>query len=263
MSSRPETDPFYNYYAEQSVSSETIQRFEAIRRLVDRLLQTTGHAQQTLKVADVGCGAGTQSIMWARDGHRTHGIDINNELIELARKRALDEGLAMQFTAGTASALPWETASMDVCLVPELLEHVAEWELCLDEFARVLKPGGALFLSTNNTLCPIQQEFDLPLYSWYPGFVKRRCEQLAVTAHPEWVNHAQFPAVNWFTFYQLKTELRKRGLTGYDRFDVTDENETGRLRRLAVALIRKVPPLRFAAHVCTPYTAVLAVKDPA
>jgi 2-polyprenyl-6-hydroxyphenyl methylase/3-demethylubiquinone-9 3-methyltransferase len=59
----------------------------------------------------------------------------------------------------------WPNRSMDVCLVPELLEHVREWRECLADFARVLRPGGVLVLTTNNKLCPVQQEFNLPLYS--------------------------------------------------------------------------------------------------
>jgi 2-polyprenyl-3-methyl-5-hydroxy-6-metoxy-1,4-benzoquinol methylase len=55
---------------------------------------------------------------------------------------------------------------MDVCLLPELLEHVADWQSCLNEAARVLRPGGLLYLSTTNVLCPRQQEFNLPLYSF-------------------------------------------------------------------------------------------------
>ena len=73
---------------------------------------------------------------------------------------------------------------MDVCLLPELLEHVADWQSCLKEAPRVLRSGGLLYLSTTNVLRPRQEEFNLPLYSWYPGPLKRYCERLAMTTRP-------------------------------------------------------------------------------
>jgi 2-polyprenyl-3-methyl-5-hydroxy-6-metoxy-1,4-benzoquinol methylase len=100
---------------------------------------------------------------------------------------------------------------MHVCLLPELLEHVVEWMACLKETARILRPGGVLFLSTTNKLCPSQQEFSLPLYSWYPRPLKRHFEKLAVTKRPELENFARYPAVNWFSFYSLRSELSRLG----------------------------------------------------
>lgn len=251
---------FFKYYAEQSTTPETVQRFAAIQDMVSRTARAHGLTQPSLNVLDIGCGAGTQSMMWARDGHKVNGLDINGPLVELAMQRAREAQLDIDFRIGTAIELPWKDNSMDVCLVPELLEHVREWEPCVDEFTRVLKPGGVLFLSTNNSLCPVQQEFNLPLYSWYPSFMKRRYEHLAVTTRPELVNYAKYPAVNWFTFFGLRKVLAARGFESFDRFDVADPTGRGIGGRLAFGLIRYLPPARVLAHVATPYTLLVAVK---
>jgi 2-polyprenyl-6-hydroxyphenyl methylase/3-demethylubiquinone-9 3-methyltransferase len=150
---------------------------------------------------------------------------------------------------------------MDVCLMPELLEHVMDWESCLDEACRVLKPAGALYVSTTNRLCPMQQEFDLPLYSWYPGFIKKHCVRLSLTTKPEWVNHAKYPAIHWFTPYQLRDWLAKRGLSSFDRFDLIDVSAKTRPAQLIVRLIRAAPPLRWAAHLATPGTTLVAIMQ--
>ena len=92
----------------------------------------------------------------------------------------------------------------------------------MNESLRILRTGGVVYFSTTNRLCPIQQEFKLPLYGWYPAALKRYCERLAVTTHPHWVQYASFPAVNWFTFYQFREYLRARGVDAMDRFDVMD-----------------------------------------
>lgn len=254
------TDKFAEYYREASLTEEAMARFMSIRELVRSALDQQGRSGEILDVADIGCAAGTQSMIWAKDGHRVQGIDINETLVEIAAERAKEEGLAIEYLLGTAEALPWPDASFDVCLVPELLEHVPNWWDCLSELARILKPGGILFLSTNNVLCPKQQEFDLPLYSWYPARLKRHYEKLSVTTRPELVNHAQYPAVNWFSFYSLRRSFARLGMTTQDRFDAMNVASKSALHRLLIPAIRNLPPLRFMAHVFTPYTSVIATK---
>jgi 2-polyprenyl-6-hydroxyphenyl methylase/3-demethylubiquinone-9 3-methyltransferase len=254
-------DRFVDYYAEQSQSPETLDRFRAIRDVVMRCRIRAGLSTRDLDVADVGCGAGTQSIMWALAGDRVHGMDINEKLVELARERARQQGATADFQIGSATCLPWESSSMDVCLLPELLEHVADWEPCIDEAVRVLKPGGTLYVSTTNWMCPKQQEFELPMYAWYPPPLKRYYERLAVTTRRELVNHAKYPAVHWFSFFGLRRALRARGMRdAWDRFDIMDLDSKSGLSKAIVGAIRAIYPLRVLAHVATPYTVVVAVK---
>ena len=190
----------------------------------------------------------------------TQGIDVNGPLIELARKRAEESGILAQYWLGSATALPWEDRSMDVCLVPELLEHVPEWRACLNECARILRPGGVLFLTTTNKLSPIQEEFNLPLYSWYPASLKRYCVRLATTTHPRIAGYATYPAVNWFTFSQLKSELKARGFEVKNKFETIDTSNSGFLKRSLVSGIQRIALLRWFAIAATPYTIILAIK---
>lgn len=251
---------FYEYYAKESQSPQTLRRYGAIRDMLLRVLSSEGARNTGLDVADIGCGAGTQCVLWAQLGHRVHGLDVNEPLVRLARERAAAAGLAIEFRVGSAVSVPWADASMDVCLAPELLEHVADWRACLDEFSRILRPGGLLFVSTTNVLCPRQQEFNLPLYSWYPAPLKRRCERLAVTTRPQLANYAKYPAVNWFSFYGLRSALAPRGLRCLDRFDVMDLDGRGRTARGLVAAVRALPPLRWLGHVATSGTFVVGFK---
>lgn len=247
---------FVEYYAEQSASAATRHRFEGVRRVTLEARTAAGESTHNLDIVDIGCGAGTQTLLWAADGHRARGVDISAPLIELARKRAGETGVPAEFLVGSASRLPIADATLDIVLVSELLEHLEDWESCVNEAVRVLRPGGVLYMSTTNRLCPIQQEFALPAYSWYPRALKKRCETLAVTTHGHWVQHTSFPAVHWFSFYQLKDYLRERGVTSKDRFDVM-QTSPSRLRTAIVGAIRASSLLRFAAHVLTPYTVVV------
>jgi 2-polyprenyl-3-methyl-5-hydroxy-6-metoxy-1,4-benzoquinol methylase len=252
---------FYEHYARGSQSPATLQRIRSLRDCVLRVAENGGGKRGMLEVADIGCGAGTQSLLWAELGHQVHGLDVNEPLLELARRRAGEQGHLIEFQLGSATTLPWADASMDVCLLLELLEHVAKWEACLSECARVLRAGGFLLLTTTNKLCPRQQEFNLPLYSWYPKPFKSHFERLALTTWPAVANYAKYPAVNWFSFYGLRNTLEPYGFRCLDRFDIMDLSSKGVVGRWIVRGIRNFQALRWLAHVATPGTIVLAVKS--
>ncbi|WP_338018746.1 class I SAM-dependent methyltransferase [Ectothiorhodospira variabilis] len=247
---------FIEYYARQSLSAASEKRSRELR---DKLLKIHNDQGRKLNVADIGCNAGTQSRVWAELGHRVYGVDINEELVRLAHARITEAGLEGAFHIASATSLPFADASMDVCIAPELLEHVADWRRCLEEFARILRPGGVLYISTTNRLCPVQHEYDLPLYSWYPASLKRRYEHLAVTTRPEIANYATYPAVNWFTYYQLRDYLKGLNMECSDRFDNMKRGQNP-LRRFALYAIQLAPPIRWIAHVASPSTSVMARK---
>lgn len=253
---------FVDYYAEQSTSATTLQRFTLVRDRVLKLLAEIRNPDDSkaLDVADIGCGTGTQARLWANLGHKVHAIDVNAALVEIGKSRAENEKLSIEFDVGSATELPYPDYSMDVALLPELLEHVADWEGCLSETIRILKPGGVLYASTTNFLCPIQNEFNLPLYSWYPSPLKRRYERLAVTTRPSLANYCKYPAVNWFSYYTLAAYLAKRGFECRDRFDMVDRDRLGAVGKIAIGLIRSLPPLRFIGQVGTPGSIVFAIR---
>jgi 2-polyprenyl-6-hydroxyphenyl methylase/3-demethylubiquinone-9 3-methyltransferase len=257
------SDPnFLAFYERKSASPQLRAHFLRIRDKAREMLAAQMPGQQQYKVLDIGCNAGTQARVWAELGHDVYGLDVNGPLLEVARARALAAGVDIQFDLGTATALPYADESMDVCIMLELLEHVQDWESCVKEAVRVVRPGGLLYLSTTNALCPKQQEYYLPMYSWYPAPLKRYYERLAVTTRPELVNHARYPAVHWFTYYELRDYLAAMGMRSLDRFDLIDTRGQGAVVKAAMWALRAIPPLRFVGHVLTNGTAVMAVKDP-
>lgn len=256
-----ETDArFLEYYQRESLSDRMRARALGIRESILRLRSRLGLPVSDLHVADIGCNAGSLSRVWLEDGHRVAGLDISRDLIAIARERSAAYSEHATFEVGTATDLPWEDERFDVCLLPELLEHVEAWDRVLSEGLRVLKPHGMLYLSTTNVLCPKQQEFNLPLYSWYPSFVKRRCEAAARTTSPQIANFATHPAVHWFSPYQLARFLGPSTRKVYDRFDIIDEREKSAPARAIISLIRRAPPIRLLGHVLTPSTILIAVK---
>jgi ubiquinone/menaquinone biosynthesis C-methylase UbiE len=252
---------FYDYYAEESVSERARQRFIDVRDAVLRVVSSGKPSARPLDVADMGCGAGSHSMVWAELGHQVHALDVNQPLLELGRSRAAKAGHNIDFRVGSATNVPWPDNSMDICIALELLEHVVDWESCMKEFTRILRPGGALFFTTTSRLCPLQAEFNLPLYSWYPGFLKRYFEKLSLTTRPGIANFAKYPAVHWFTFYEFQTLLASKGFRCLDRFDIVDLPKKSGTVKFIVKAARTLRLVRWFGHVCTPGTIVLAIKD--
>src|SRR5690606_19088480 len=125
--------------------SRTQRAVERSLRMMDAVLKvraSRGLPIDALDVGDIGCNTGTQSSVWAEHGHRVQGVDINEGLIEIARQRAAESGHAISFSLGSATELPWPSESLDICLLPELLEHVPDWKRCIAEAVRVLRPRG-------------------------------------------------------------------------------------------------------------------------
>jgi ubiquinone/menaquinone biosynthesis C-methylase UbiE len=257
----PEEDRFFKYYVEQSATEQAHKRTLAMRNALLRIRNDAGMNTANLDVLEVGCNAGTQCMLWASAGHRVHGIEINANLLSHAKQRADKEGLVIDFRLGSATELSWPDSSMDICIMAELLEHVPDWQQCLREAYRVLRGGGLLYLSTTNRLCPKQQEFSLPLYSWYPKFVKWHFEKLAITTRPDLVSFAQYPAVNWFSYASLKNELTAQGFDSLDRFDMIDIANKGLFARFLVRAIRVVTALRWLGYLVSPSTIIVAIRN--
>jgi SAM-dependent methyltransferase len=99
------------------------------------------------RLLDVGCGSGQTAIPAARRGLYVTGIDIAENLIEHARKRARAEGLVARFDQGDAEELPYADASFDVAMTLIGAMFAPRPERVVAEFARVVRSGGKLYMA--------------------------------------------------------------------------------------------------------------------
>lgn len=110
----------------------------------------SGQPLQGLSVLDIGCGGGLLSEPMARLGATVTGIDAAARNIAVAALHAGKQDLTIDYRQDTAEALTTTGRQFDVVLALEIVEHVADVDLFLKSCARLVKPGGLLFLSTLN-----------------------------------------------------------------------------------------------------------------
>ena len=99
------------------------------------------------KWLDVGCGTGAVSMRAARAGADVTGVDLSEVMIETARRRALEEGLVIEYHVGDAEAVPCPDASFDVVSSSVGVIFAPDHEAAARELARLTRPGGRLGLA--------------------------------------------------------------------------------------------------------------------
>jgi len=97
-----------------------------------------------MKVLDVACGTGNQSVPAARTGAEVTGLDIAPNLLEQARDRGRKENLNITFVEGDAEDIPYDTGQFDVVLSMFGAMFAPRPERVVSEFLRVCRPGGMI-----------------------------------------------------------------------------------------------------------------------
>jgi ubiquinone biosynthesis O-methyltransferase len=185
-------------------------------------------AQAGETILDVGCGNARDIIPMLQQGATIVGVDVSEGMIQQARQELAAAGYRdVRLEVGDATRLNFADASFDKIVCSEVLEHIPDAGRAVGEMHRVLKPGGAMVVSTPNRL------------SWY-GF--DRYVLWARVFRRVW-NH---PFDNWRSMRELCTLLERHG------FQITSTNTVcyvpgfiltyalpRSLQRLIVSLVKK------------------------
>jgi ubiquinone/menaquinone biosynthesis C-methylase UbiE len=128
----------------------------------DRILDLVIPAGGMLDALDAGCGTGFLSLELAARGHRVTGIDFAPAMLAAAQKKAAAQHLSIRFEEGDAEQLRFAPHSFDLVISRHVLWTLPHPEAAIDEWIRVLRPGGRLAVvdgaQYNEATAPPQRE---------------------------------------------------------------------------------------------------------
>lgn len=102
--------------------------------------------KQGLKILDVGTGTGFLALLLAEMGHELTGADWSANKLQKAKDKASKSGLNVKFEVEDAEKLSYDDNSFDAVVSRHVLWTLADPRAALNEWARVIKPGGRLIV---------------------------------------------------------------------------------------------------------------------
>ena len=120
------------------------------------LRQIDAHPKTTF--LEPGVGTGLNVLPLVKRGYHVTGIDISQEMLDQFRQKLQPIPPNLTLIQADASKLPFPEASFDVVLTVHMIHTVSDWQVFLDEVARVLKPQG-VYLNGQWTNPPARKAF--------------------------------------------------------------------------------------------------------
>ena len=158
------------------------------------------------KILDFGCGSGGIALQMARAGAIVTAVDIDETKLEILKTAARRERLSVQIE----KTIP--EVEYDAVLMVDVIEHITDPQICMQQIINVLKPGGYIYLSTPNKYAFLNllndPHFSLPLVAVMGRDQVRKL--IAGLLHWQPANRTDFPQL--LSCVQLKRLLQKTGL---------------------------------------------------
>jgi ubiquinone/menaquinone biosynthesis C-methylase UbiE len=111
--------------------------------LLDKIVAVLPAGSRLLEVAP---GPGYLSIELARRGYQVVGMDISASFVQIARAKAREAGVAVDFQRGNASEMPFDGDAFDFIICCAAFKNFTEPVRAIQEMYRVLKPGGTALI---------------------------------------------------------------------------------------------------------------------
>ena len=118
------------------------------------------------RILEVGCGTGRTACYLAKQGHQVTAMDIRADMLDKAKYRAEQEGVAIHFRIGNVEELPFESRTFDIVLA-ESVTIFARGKLALSEYYRVLTPNGMLYDREMLAVKPLSSNLSEIVHDYY------------------------------------------------------------------------------------------------
>jgi len=123
--------------------------FEKLHHLL-RLVDFDGYRGK--RVLDVGCGAGTDLVRFAKGGALVSGVDISPSAVALARQNFSQQNLEADLREADGEHLPYADGTFDLVFAHGVVQYTPNSRALVEECRRVLKPGGDAIFQVYNRI---------------------------------------------------------------------------------------------------------------
>lgn len=174
-------------------------------------------------VLDAGCGGGRNTIAMARLGAaEAHGIDLGAEGIADASRRAAALP-NVRFQQGSVEAIPYPDRSFDIVWCAGVLMHTEHDDRTLDELARVIRPGGLLYMlvyATGGMRWPLIQLLRPLAAQIGQARMEEAVERSGIAANKRrtFLDDLFVPKLDFFHWDRLRGMLEARGFGQIERW---------------------------------------------
>ncbi|MCS6841918.1 MAG: class I SAM-dependent methyltransferase [Roseiflexus sp.] len=127
-------------------------------RLRDAMVATL-QLSQNARLLEAGVGTGRVALPFIEAGYFYVGIDLSRRMMGRLRQKLNGRTHQAHLVCGDVMRLPVSDAAFDVVIMVHVLHLVEDWRQALDEAQRVLRPGGAIVLASDER---DGQDDDLP-----------------------------------------------------------------------------------------------------
>lgn len=182
---------------------------------------------------DIGSGSGQWSAHWQQQGARVCALDIAEGMLHHSRA----EGRGTVWLGGDAQALPLADASVDVCFSNLALQWCDDWAAAWREIHRVLKPGGAAWVSTlaDGSMQPLRRAWAAVDGGNHSHHFAAEADLQAVVAALAWAEFRSRADTETLWFADLNSLLQSLRQVGANHVGGRRHGLTGRRRWQAFA----------------------------
>ena len=136
---------FWDRMADKYVASP----IEDVPSYENKLKITRSYFRPDMEVLEFGCGSGATALLHAPFVKHIRAIDFSARMIEIARSKAAEQGVAnVSFAVADITRLDLPDGSLDMILGLSVLHLLKDHEAVIAKVHRLLRPGGVFVSST-------------------------------------------------------------------------------------------------------------------
>lgn len=128
---------YVSYYPEASLSPPAF-----VQTRLEEITAEFAPYRENNRLLDIGCGAGNLMLAARKHGWNAHGLDVSANAVNHVRS------LGFEVFQGELKNAQLPSQHFDVITAAEILEHLSEPRVLLEEVARLLRPGGLFWTTT-------------------------------------------------------------------------------------------------------------------